>query len=224
MSNFFVTALLIFMQSVQAEEPALSITVEAHQDLEVYVAPIKVLDMSDKFDVQVDKRATFGLASSHSKHAKTSLPIKLYNVDTISYVWKDCNYRHDPMKCSYEHSHYFLETTISVTDEQFITEMLLYNSELQVVARGIWTDQSVIRWIKQQEVTSQSIVMPGGQQSARACEENSCQSISQPSNPTTITNTSKPKEELPLKWVIPHRFLHKHLNQASLGLWIGAKI
>ena len=224
MSIFFMAAVTFFLQQTYAEEPDFSITVEAHRDVEIYVAPIDVLDMSDEFDIQVDKQAVFGLAASHSKYAKSSIPIKVYNSETIQYVWEGCNYRTTPMKCSFQHSHYFLKTTISITDEQFITEMLLYDSSLQVVARGIWSDDSTIQWIKQQEVTSQTSVTPNGQQSLRDCGENSCRSISQPSQPTTITNISKPKEELPLKWVIPHRFLHKHLNQASLGLWVGAKI
>lgn len=224
MSIFFLAIIAFFTPLSYSEEPALEIVVEAHSDLEIYVAPIVVLDMSDTYDVQVDAQSVIGLASMHSRHAKTSLPIKLYDLNTISYVWENCDYRYDPLGCSYKHNHYFLKTVISVTDEQFITEMLLYDPELQVVARGVWTDTSIIRWIKQQETTVQTTMMPQGQQSVRDCTDNSCRSVSQPATPMTTTNISKPKEELPLKWVIPHRFMHKHLNQASLGLWVGAKI
>jgi len=225
MSNFFVAALLFFMQSVQAEEPALTITVEAHQDIEVYVAPITVLDMSDEFDVNIDYNATFGLASAHGKYSKAPGDIKFYNSKTISYVWDDgCSYKTEPLKCSAQHSHYMLETIVSISDDQFVVEMLLYDPGYQVVARGSWTDHSTIKWIKQQEVQSQTTVVPNGRQSARQCGENSCNSVSQPAAPTMIRDVSMPKEELPLKWVIPYRFLHKHLTQASLGLWIGAKL
>ena len=37
-------------------------------------------------------------------------------------------------------------------------------------------------------------------------------------NSTTI---HKPKEELPLKWEIPHYLLDKHVYQTSLSVWMG---
>ena len=225
MPIFLMAVFFFFVQTANADEPMMSIAVEAHKDIEVYVAPITIIDMSESVDVNIDRNSTFGLASSHSKYAKTSNDIKLYNSKTISYVWNDtCNYRTEPLKCSAQHSHYMLETVVSINDQQFVVEMLLYDPEFQVIARGIWTDYSIISWIKQQEVQSQLTVIPQGQQSIRDCGENSCNSISQPLTPSTIRDISMPKEELPLKWEIPYRLLHKHLTQASLGLWVGAKI
>ena len=34
----------------------------------------------------------------------------------------------------------------------------------------------------------------------------------------------KPKEELPLKWLIPANLLDKHVSQASALLWSGVRL
>jgi len=182
-----------------AEDPDMSIVVEGHSGIDIYVAPIAIVDMSEHVDIAVNKNATFGLASSHRHLSKSNLPINVYDKHTISYVWEECDYNTQPKKCAYDNAHYLLETTITLSNEQFVVEMLLFNHELQIVARGIWSDKSIIRWIKQQET-----VMTVDRQD-------------------NVTINSK-KEDLPLKWVIPSNALHDHLYQASLGLWVGAKL
>ncbi|MBK26096.1 MAG: hypothetical protein CME70_19015 [Halobacteriovorax sp.] len=194
---------LIFLSfsllSSHAEDVDMSIVVSDVRSSEVYVAPIKVIDMSQDADVDIDVNSVFGLASMHSRLAKGVNPINVYNRDTISYIWEGCDYTLNAKQCTYDNGHYLLETTITLSDNQFTIEMLLYNNMLQVISRGSWSDASTIRWIKQQQMTAYHDYR----------------------NNTII---DRPKEELPLKWVIPKQLLQKHLYQASLGLWVGAKL
>ena len=215
-----------------------TIVVEAHKDIEVYVAPIQIRNEAPEIEAVIGEHSVFRLASRDSRNAKvpngyggyvkigaTDEQIKVFSQETIEYAWDNCDYKTLPKKCSYNNGHYLLETYVTVDVHQLVVEMLLYDPDLQVVASASKTSNLKINWIKQQEIQSQTVVVPNGQQSASGnCNENSCQSISQPATPTTITNTSKPKEEMPLRWEIPHMLLEHHISQCSLGLWIGTKI
>jgi hypothetical protein len=201
MPVFFLALFLFFIPLpvalVPDENPDLTIVVTGSQDIEVYIAPIAIRDASSLVDINIDRNSVFGMATSHSHLANSSSDIKIYNQNTILYAYGDaeCSYKLDPMRCSFFNDHHILKTTITINNDQFVIEMLLYDSDLQVVSRGIWVDHSSIRWIKQQTSTPPSPGLPGGSSG----------------------------EDLPLKWVVPHVLLHKHLTQASLGLWLGAK-
>ncbi|MDB4337409.1 hypothetical protein OAA09_00160 [bacterium] len=168
----------------------------------VYVAPPTIKNSSSQVNLTIDDNAVFFMATAHSKNAKEK-NLKIFSKDTINYQFGEkCNYTVDAKKCSYQNSHYHQETIITVTDAQIIVDMLLYDPKLQVVARGTKSTTSHIVWIKQQEVTIQQKTTMMG----------------------STTTVHKGKEDIPLKWIIPYRFLSRQLYQASLGLWIGADI
>ena len=199
------------------------IVVEAYRDIQVYISPITVVDRTIETSVEaiVDPDAAFTYSGSFWRNAKVpngyngwqpvtlgNRELKIYNRKTIEYVWPDCNYNRDPMECSYRNDHYYLETTVYVDDNQLVVKAVLYDSEAQVVGVSTQVNNKIIRWIKQQEITTaqqtQQIQIPAQQNS---CGPGSCSSISSPVNSTAgnITKVYKPKEELPLKWEIPHR-------------------
>ena len=202
----------------QGQEPGMvadeTVVVEAHKDLELYVAPITMEIHSADVEAIINKQSTFRYASAYWRNAKfknergTYDPVtmhsdvKVYNIDTIEYVWDNCNYKRDAKKCVYLNNHMLLETHITVDDHQIVVNMMLYRSDLTVVSASTYTSQSKIRWIKQQEqtVTMQSGLM-GNQ---------------------TIVHT--PKEELPLKWLIPTNLMEKHISQAAIRVFAGAKL
>jgi hypothetical protein len=219
-----------------AEEPTASITVLAHRELELYVSPIQIRNEATEIEAVIGEYSVFGFASMHSRHALAwngqggYAPVKLvfpkgfmvYNEDTIDYAWGDnCNYRLNAKKCSYQNNHYLLETHVTVDKHQVVVEMFLYNPELQIVARGEKTSNLKTTWVKQQEVNTDTTVYPQ-QQQQMDCSVVPC--ITQNQQPSQTIAISKPKEELPLKWEIPHKLLNSHVEQASLSLWIGAKI
>ena len=71
-----------------------------------------------------------------------------------------------------------------------------------VIGTSQRNDVKIIRWIRQQEVT---VIQQQGLMGSQ-----------------TIVN--KPKEEMPLKWEIPHRLLSNLVYQTSMGVWTGVKI
>ena len=128
--------------------------------------------------------------------------MKVYNADTIKYVWADCNYSEDYASCSGENSHYFVETHITVTEEEVVVNMTLFNQEFQPISTSSRSSKKIINWIKQQEViVTQQQGMFG-----------------------STTTVHKPKEEMPLKWEIPPRLFSQMIYQASIGLWTGVKL
>jgi len=212
------------------------IVVDAHVDYEVYVAPIKYHVHDDNIEAVVPYNMIFNYTGSHSKNSKvknergTYEPItmqggmKVYNKDTIKYTWDNCNYLDDYRKCSYENNHYFLETHVTVDSNELTISVTLFDSDMQVVSTSQRSNQKVIKWIKQQEIKSNTIVIPNGQQSSQNCVGVACNSLPQQNNPIIITNTEQPKEEKPIKWEIPHRLLSDMVYQVSIGAWTGVKI
>lgn len=206
---------LLILSLVYAEEPSTTMIVEAHRDLEVYVSPTKVINLSKHTEAIVDEHSSFGYNSLYWKGAKFKDPnygvyervtihtnMNVYNEDTIQYAWDNCDYSINPRNCAWKNNHYILETTIIADDHEITVRMVLFNSDMQIVGMGIVNERSRIKWIRQQETTAY-------QQSGLL-------------NNSTIV--SKPKEELPIKWLIPANLFDSHIQQASVRLWTGLKI
>ena len=219
----------------------MEIVVEAHKDFEVYVAPIKYNIDDDSIEAFVDPESVFAYSSQHWHMAKIDNgyggyePIKLntdgfrvYSEDTIKYAWDNCNYSRDSKACSFKNNHYLLETTISVDENELVVNMMLYDSSLQVVARGSSSSRKKVKWIKQQASNSSSVsssnISPQNNCTAQSCTQPNLNSANLSLNSVNITTNSNDKEELPLKFEVPHRLLDKHIHQASMGLWLSLRI
>ena len=234
---------LLFAQEPNDMEVGEFIVVEAHRDIEVYVAPIEVIVSTnvENIEAEIDTNTAFAYSSVYSHIAKVSTgrgsyepvelnhgKIKVYNEDTIVYAWEDCNYRIKPLKCSIQNNHYYLETTVHVDDNELVVRAMLFDQDAQVVAIGTSRNGKIIKWIKQQEIQQQQTVYSQqvNQGSQRNCGTSSCtpgqSSVS--NSPMSTVTTNKPKEELPLKWVIPHRLLNKNIQQAMLLMWASTKL
>ena len=208
--------LSVFAQDVNPEiQAAETIVVEAHKAFEVYVAPVVMDIQSNEVEAVLAQKTMFTYASRHSRNAKVinargtgyelvsiNHGIKVYDIDTIEYVWDNCNYKRDAKKCAYLNNHMLLETFITVDDHQIVVNTILYGADLTVIGSSVYTSDSKIRWIRQQEITViQQQGLMGNQ-----------------------TMVNKPKEELPLKWLIPTNLLNKHISQASALLWSGVRL
>ncbi len=192
-----------------------TIVVEAHAGFEVYVAPVVMDIQSTAVEAVVAKKTIFTYTARYAKSAKVknkrgssyeyvteNHKISVYDEDTIEYIWDDCNYKREPKKCSYQNNHMLLETIITVDDHQIVVNMILYNPDLTVAGSSVYTSDSKVSWIRQQEVT-----------------------VSQQQGIMGSSSTiHKPKEELPLKWLVPANLLDKHIWQASALLWSGIRL
>jgi len=233
---------LFIMSLVFAEQPLVpdeSITVFGHKDIEVYVAPIdvRVFTVTETIEAAIDDQAAFAYSSMFAHNAKISTgrgsyepvtlnhdKIKVYSERTIKYAWDDCDYKKDPLACSIYNSHYYLETYVTIDDNELIVKALLYDADAQIISSGTVRDRKIIRWIKQQEIQQQQTIYSQQNQSPqRNCSGSSCTTtpVNRPMN--TVT-TNKPKEEMPLKWVIPHKLLDRHISQALKLLWVSARL
>ena len=91
------------------------IIVEAHRDFEVYIAPASVKNTASEIEAVIGDYSVFGYASMYSKlaqidngtggHKPMDEDFKVYNEDTIEYIWDNCDYKKDPKKCSYKNNH-----------------------------------------------------------------------------------------------------------------------
>jgi hypothetical protein len=187
------------------------------ETLDFYVAPIRVHDRTEKQSIEkvIDGEFAFTLSSAYSTSFKvrnergTYSPVlmeyddvRVYNNKTIKYYY-DCNYVLDPMKCAFHNNHFFVETIVTVDDNQLTVRMTMYDPQLQVVNSGLSTEEMTVNWIKQQEVTN-------------------VQSTARDGTKTEMTHYGL--ERMPLKWEIPHHLLEKHIREAAAEMWLGAKI
>ena len=133
-----------------AQEPSMTMVVEASRDIEFFVAPIKVHDYTSEdinIETVIDKDAAFTYLGSYIRNIKvsngrggyepaslTGNEVKVYNERTIKYAWEDCNYKRDPLECSVKNSHYYLETIVTVDDNQLVVKATLYDPEAQVLS------------------------------------------------------------------------------------------
>ena len=254
-ASFFISHIIIFVWEVNmwwllfssmlfAQEPSdlevgEYIVVEAHRDIEVYVAPIEVIVSTnvENIEAEVDSSAAFSYSSMYSHNAKVSTgrgsyepvglnhgKIKVYGEDTIVYAWDNCNYKIRPLDCSIQNSHYYIETTVHVDDNELIVRTMMFDSDAQVIAIGTSRDRRIIKWIKQQELQQQQTFY--NQQMQQNCGPTSCVPGQSPmlTGPSSTIVTNKPKEELPLEFSIPHRLLNKHVQQAMLLMWASTKM
>lgn len=187
------------------------------ETLDFYVAPIRVHDRTETQNIEkvIDGEFAFTLSSAYSTSFKvrnqrgTYSPVlmeyedvRVYNNKTIKYYY-DCNYVLDPMKCAFDNNHFFVETIVTVDDNQLTVRMTMYDPQLQVVNSGLSTEEMTVNWIKQQEVTN-------------------VQSTARDGTKTEMTHYGL--ERMPLKWEIPHHLLEKHIREAAAEMWLGAKI
>tara|TARA_B100000579_G_C22843504_1_gene862990 strand:- start:452 stop:1144 length:693 start_codon:yes stop_codon:yes gene_type:complete len=224
-----------------AEDPGdvMEIVVEAHKDLEVYVAPIKFKINDSSIEAFTDDSSVFGYCTQHWKYAKVPNgyggrePItlknegfKVFSSETIKYAWDNCDYEKDPKRCSYKNNHYLLETIIIVDSNELVVSMFLYDEELQVISKGSYGARKKIMWIKQQAVDStyRSTPQQGVVSQQSQCSQSSCGSANIVGRPQEVITVNKPKEELPLRHEIPHFLLDKYIYQASILLWMSATI
>jgi len=207
-----------------AQEPAVTMVVEASSDIEFYVAPIKVKDYTSEnvtIETVIDKDAAFTYMGSYIENIKidngtggyapaavTGHSVKVYSERTIQYAWDNCNYKRDALACSMQNSHYYLETIVTVDDNQLVVKSTLYDSDAQVVLSSSRTDDKIIRWIKQQEITVRQEQQQGGLLGGGG----------------QATTVHKPKEELPLKWEIPHTLTNRMIQQIILGTSASIKL
>ena len=119
-----------------------------------------------------------------------------------------------------------------VDDNQLVVKATLYNSDAQIVTTVTRTDNKIIKWIKQQEVNVSQSSTPIPQQQIQAalpqqnCGTSNCSPLVQVPNTQQQQQViiNKPKEELPLKWEIPHTLTDGLVRQAMLGVWTGVRL
>lgn len=204
---------MLWILSAFCDESITEIEVIGHKDIDVYVAETIIKNEYSNLNAVIGDYSIFGYTSQYKNLAQvksdygwitidySDYEIKIFNKDSIKNYWSDCDYEMNPKQCSYQNSHYLLESYITINKNQIVLEMFLYDSEMQIISTSRETSTIKINWIKQQETT---VIQNSG--------------IIQ--NNTTI---SKPKEEEPIRWEIPPMLLDKNLQQCALKLWASVK-
>ena len=212
-----------------AGEPLYEMTVEAHKEIEVYVAPTKVVNKTE-IPYQLDETSVFGHTADDVKwiqqkglygYETTDEPVSVYNIDTIKYTWPDCDYSVKPRECAFKNGHYILESYITFDKQQVVVRLILYDERLVPVAQSTATNTRVVKITPREKVTRQVGSAPSGVQ--RQCGPTSCST--QPIRGAVSTYAQTTKEDLePSVVIIEPRLLDKDIKQASMRLWTSVRI
>jgi len=183
---------------------------------DVYVAPMTFTSMQSNQQITInhDMSAPYYYSSLYANQARRpngaggyqplsiSDEVRVFNHKTIKYAHPYCDYDADPMGCSVKNGHYYVETNVTFNDTQMIVRTTLYDKDATIINSISRTDDMVVHWIRQQEIT---IIESEGRMGKQ-----------------TVTHYGK--EGLPLKWEIPYELIQQDIQQAIMGLWIGIKI
>jgi len=207
---------LILPTTLKAEEDILTIIVEEHRDIEIYVAPTIIINNSkyalDQSSFSYENYLSF--ISSYRANAKikengiktplslSSANIMVYGKDTIGYIWDNCNYKRDYKNCSYNNGHYYIESVLTVTDHEISFVASMYDRDFQIVSRGISSSKV------------KSFYIPKIKQEASGSNMNCVNSICADQSEGSIEITYE-------KEVIPPSVYLNDLRQASVNLWSG---
>jgi len=218
-----------------------TIVVEARRNMVIYVEEPIIDNSSKKINANFNDDSIVGYVNSHARlgvvknKVGTYEPvtmhterIEVYSLETIKYAYDECDYRRDSLACAVHNDHYLVRTNISINDREIVVRMTLYNSDALIVNTASHTSREVVKWIKQQAMSTTSSTSPTGRQTIT--ENNNCsgttcdkRAVDQTLNSTT-TSVDKPKEEVPLRFAMPPKLIDKNIHQASLGLFIGVKL
>jgi hypothetical protein len=192
---------------------SLFLSIASATTFNVYVSPIKIVNKATNPNIAIshEDNAPYYYSSLYSRLAKEDNgtggydpveKVNVYNKETIEVFYPECNYRRKPIACAVQNGHYYVETIVTLNDDQMIFRTTLYGPEGTIINTATRTDEMVVNWIRQQEVTVVETQTRQGKQ----------------------TMTHHGKEEMPLKWEIPYKLLQYHAQQASMGLWLGVKL
>jgi hypothetical protein len=210
---------LCFAQGVPEEV----MTVRSSRLHEVYVEDPLIVNDSN-YGILVDKNLIFGYTSVYKQYAKDDNgPIDgnlmVFNSDTISTAYEECDYNKDALKCSYENGHLLLRTFIHINGDQMIVQMALYDEYMQIVNHSVRTKIGITIYLIRQKITK-----TGGQNkkptyiSSGNCSGNRCEMPQRAPRRTVVEDLD------PVKIIIHPRVLDRDIQQASMMLWTGAKL
>ena len=212
--------------------PGFIMEVEAHQDLEVYVAPTVLINNTD-IQYQLDSTSVFGHTINDVSNVKKQTQygyismddeIMVYNPDTVKFSWKDCDYLQKSRECSYENNHWILESYITFDTQQITVRLILFDENMQPIGQSVSTNTRVVKIIKRQKVTRSLVPLQRRSSAQRNCGPTSCSTIpTQGRGFGAISQTTKEDLE-PAIVVVEPRLLDKDIQQASVRLWTSIKI
>ena len=205
--------------------PQEAMTVRSSRLHEVYVEDPTILNDSD-YGILVDKNLVFGYNSIYKRYAKdqngpANDRILVYNSDTISTVYEECDYNKDALKCSYDNGHLLLRTFIHVNGDQMIVQTILYDEYMQIINQSIRAKRGMTRYLVRQKVTTmggknQQTYVPSGNCSGTSCTMPS-------SRPRQVQK--KIVEDLnPIKIIFHPKVFNRDIEQASISLWTGVRL
>lgn len=202
--------MIIYILMILVALAQTTIIVEEHAGLEVYISTPKIVNVSAETEGTLGSKSVYAYNNTYWKDGKIinergtwdrlgqKTIVKVYDKDTISYAYDNCNYLLDAKKCANQNNHMLVETIITIDDHETVVQMLLFNPDMTLASTSTVSDRGQISYIKQQETR---ITMTRGRIDMRVMPE-----------------------QKPLKWIIPAHLLEGYVRQAAKGLWLGVKI
>jgi len=161
---FLLCSLLSKAGEPPAEKYNMEIEVVGNRYKEIYIAP-PIVKQDGKDITNYDYASiVFAKMVLHQKSANYYFDAKIegiYNLDTISMISDECNYRDQPYFCSNQNNHWVLKTDIQITDQRAFIAMVLFDENMVPAASATVSKKLHRKIIPTSSETSKTTVAGG---------------------------------------------------------------
>ena len=161
---FLLCSLLSKAGEPPAEKYNMEIEVVGNRYKEIYIAP-PIVKQDGKDITNYDYASiVFAKMVLHQKSANYYFDAKIegiYNLDTISMISDECNYRDQPYFCSNQNNHWVLKTDIQITDQRAFIAMVLFDENMVPAASATVSKKLHRKLIPTNSETSKTTIAGG---------------------------------------------------------------
>lgn len=223
---FYLLLSLCFAEDFDHE-----ITVSANSNYSIYVNEPKIISKPNGLEIRdnlffeyislyknlIKEKGLYGYYSIEDK-------VDIYNSETITFEYDDCDFKKDTKKCCYQNDMWLLEPTITFNENQIVTSMIMYDSSMQPISQATHTSNLIVKYKEKKKVTTSPQAFFGGNVQGRNCGPTSC-SIGNVQNPALRVGVRREVEDLDdEKKVFKPKFIESNVRQASMSIMNSIRI
>tara|TARA_Y100001970_G_scaffold293783_1_gene443167 strand:+ start:3168 stop:3830 length:663 start_codon:yes stop_codon:yes gene_type:complete len=217
----FLFLFFIGISDSGAQEPNMSITVNASRYQEVYMEDPRVICTTP---CSFDQDTSLVFIEANRKHNtwyKGGDITAVYTDETIGIAYSDCDWRRNSLKCAHDNGVWVLRTIITQDDDKASVNVMMFDESGVMIGQGTISRNKKVTVVKRQRTTQQQV--PGQPMTATNCPEgtNTCTTI--PINPQgQVTNQTEDLE--PTIVEVPPALLDRDVGQAMIHMYDSIRV
>lgn len=217
----FLFLFFIGISDSGAQEPNMSITVNASRYQEVYMEDPRVICTTP---CSFDQDTSLVFLEANRKHKtwyKKGNITGIYNDETIGIAYSDCDWRRNSLKCANDNSVWVLRTIIMQNEDKASINVMMFDETGVMIGQGTISRNKKVTIVERQRTTQQQA--PGQPMSITNCSEQSGNCATIPITPQGQTATQVEDLE-PSIVTIPPVLLDRDVGQAMIHMYDSIRV